>query len=130
MALYYLTGREELTPDQIAGYSMEHGYYVEGAGTSWDLIYDFPGLFGVNVTEPAAEKSDMEAVLDAGKILVCAMRPGDFTTGGHFIVIYGYEDGGFRVNDPNCVARSRRLWRFEELETQIKMIWALGDGIK
>ena len=52
------------------------------------------------------------------------MGQGDFTVSGHFIVIYGYDDGGFWVNDPNCVARSRREWTFEEIEDQIKKIWA------
>lgn len=53
------------------------------------------------------------------------MRPGDFTTAGHFIVLYGYDETGFLVNDPNCAARSGRTWTYEELSGQIKQIWSL-----
>ena len=63
---------------------------------------------------------------DQGKMLICAMREGDFTAGGHFIVIYGYDKSGFYVNDSNCVARSRRQWTFAEIGKQIKCIWAYG----
>ena len=47
----------------------------------------------------------------------------DFTAGGHFIVVYGYDSGGFYINDSNCVARSREKWEFRRLEWQIKHMW-------
>ncbi len=68
----------------------------------------------------------MKRELDAGRIIICAMRPGDFTASGHFIVIYGYDGEGFRVNDPNCVARSRQKWPFETIQGQIKQLWSVG----
>lgn len=52
------------------------------------------------------------------------MGEGDFTLEGHFIVIYGYDENGFLVNDPNCVSRSRKSWSFGELEGQVKNIWS------
>ena len=124
MILYYLTRDETLTPDRIAAYSMENGYYVNGTGTAWGLMEDFPEMYGIKAVEPRMTERAEKAALDKGKILVCAMGQGDFTVSGHFIVIYGYDDGGFWVNDPNCVARSRREWTFEEIEDQIKKIWA------
>ena len=62
-------------------------------------------------------------------MLILAVGEGDFSTAGHFIVLYGYENGAFRVNDPNSVARSQKKWSFAELEPQIKNIWAYyADG--
>jgi hypothetical protein len=52
------------------------------------------------------------------------MAPGDFTAAGHFIVLYGYDEEGFLVNDPNCAARSRQHWSWNVLEGQIKNMWA------
>lgn len=126
MVLYYLTGNEQLTPDRLAAYSMENGYYVYGTGTAWALMEDLPALYGLSVSKPGLSESEMKAQLDRGKIMICAMRKGDFTVEGHFIVIYGYGEDGFLVNDPNCAARSRRRWTFEELKPQIKSIWAYG----
>lgn len=128
MVLFYLTGDEELTPDRIAAYSMENGYYVEGTGTAWALMEDVPRLYGVEATTIGLDEGKMEAVLDAGGIIVCAVRKGDFTLSGHFIVIYGRDEEGFLVNDPNSLARSGKRWTFRELQGQIKNIWAYEKG--
>lgn len=56
------------------------------------------------------------------------MGEGDFTVSGHFIVIYGYDSKGFKVNDPNCIARNNRRWAFDELESQFKSILEYEKG--
>ncbi|MDE7330880.1 MAG: C39 family peptidase [Lachnospiraceae bacterium] len=123
MVLFYLTRDETYTPDKIAAYSVENGYYVEGTGTSWVLMEDIAKLYGIKVNSISATANNMRAVLDNGGIIICAMGKGDFTLSGHYIVIYGYDNDGFMVNDPNCVARSGRRWTFSEIEKQIKSIW-------
>lgn len=126
MALYYLTGEEALTPDAMAEYAMENEYYMYGTGTLWALMEDVPAQYGVRSENTQVEEWSMKRELDEGRILICAMREGDFTAAGHFIVIYGYNEDGFLVNDPNCVARSRNAWTFERIGGQIKQLWALG----
>lgn len=126
MALYYLTGNETLTPDRIASYAMENGYYMSGTGTQWALMEDVPCLYGLKVDKPGISEQIMRQELDAGHVLICAMRQGDFTSAGHFIVIYGYDENGFWVNDPNCVARSKKSWSYERLGGQIKQLWAIA----
>lgn len=126
MALYYLTKDASLTPDVIAEYAMEHDYYMYGTGTLWALMEDVPVQYGIRSQKPQVDEWSMKRELDEGHILICAMRPGDFTAAGHFIVIYGYNEEGFLVNDPNCVARSRKEWTFDQIRGQIKQLWALG----
>lgn len=128
MVLFYLTRDETLTPDKIAEYSMEHGYYVKGTGTAWSLMSDVPAIYGINSFNPGMSEDSLKAELDRDRVIICAMNKGDFTVAGHFIVIYGYKKEGFMVNDPNCVSRSRRLWTYEELSWQVKNIWSFGKG--
>lgn len=124
MVLFYLTGNEKLTPDKVAKYSMDNGYYVQGTGTAWALMEDMPKLYNINVSSLNISAGNMKAVLDNGDLIICSMgNKGDFTSSGHYIVIYGYDKDGFKINDPNCVARSRRNWPFSEIEKQIKKIW-------
>lgn len=125
MALYYLTGNASLTPDVIAAYSMAKGYYVPGAGTAWKLLSDAPAAFGIKVSEPLWSEQVLKSALDQGQIILLSMRAGNFTAGGHFILIYGYDEEGFMVNDPNCVARSRRQWTYAELAPDIRHVWLL-----
>ena len=124
MALFYLTRDAKLTPDKIAEYSMDNGYYVEGTGTAWALMEDVPKLYGISVTKLSAEESNIRAILDRGGVVICSMGRGDFTTSGHYILIYGYDSKGLLINDPNCVSRSGRHWSFDDLRYQMKNIWA------
>lgn len=126
MALYYLTRDDSITPDSVAAYSMANGHYVSGVGTAWELLTALPSQYGVKVSEPERSEQTLKSALDQGKVIICSMGPGDFTAAGHFIVIYGYDKEGFKVNDPNCVARSMKRWTYEEIAAQIKHIWVLG----
>ena len=128
MVLYYLTGDEELTPDRIAAYSMQEGYYMSGTGTAWLLMEEAPLLYGVSVSQPEKNERVMRQALDRGELIICSMRPGDFTIGGHFVVVYGYTEDGFLLNDPNCVARSRQTWSYSQIGGQIKHIWVFSKG--
>ena len=58
--------------------------------------------------------------------IICSMRPGDFTTTGHFIVLTKVENGKIKVNDPNSRIRSGQLWDYERLEPQIQNLWAFS----
>lgn len=124
MAAYALTEDDSITPLKTAQYSENQGYYVEGTGTSWELMTSGAKAFGITGTELPLGEDRMKKELDAGHPIICAMGAGDFTTAGHFIMIYGYDKKGFKVNDPNCKARSEKRWTYEELNGQIKNLWS------
>lgn len=126
MAGYYLTGDENMTPDKIAGFAQRNGYYEAGYGSSWTLISEGTEKLGLKATELPLVKKKMVNALEAGNPVILAMGPGDFTTAGHYIVLTGVEDGKFRVNDPNSRENSQRLWSYEEIEGQIRNIWAIS----
>lgn len=128
MVLVSLTGQSDKTPADIARFSEENGYYVEGSGTSWSLMTTGAASLGLYARELSLDESVMKSSLDANHPIICSMGPGDFTTQGHFIMIYGYDDNGFLVNDPNCIARSDKSWDFDTLRGQIKNLWAYSAG--
>lgn len=127
MAVYYLTGNTECMPDAVAQYSLEHGHYLEGIGTEWALLDNYPTQYGLKVSHPSLSEANLKAQLDKGNILICSVKPGDFTAEGHFIVIYGYDENGFQINDPKCIYRSRLSWTYEQIKDDIKRIWAVGE---
>lgn len=126
MAVFYLTGNRECTPDVIAQYSLDEGYYIDTVGTAWELLDNYPTTYGLTVTHPDLSDEQLKAHLDQGNILICSVRPGDFTSEGHFIVIYGYDENGYKINDPKCVYRSRLSWTYEQIQDDIKRIWSVG----
>src|SRR5699024_8288634 len=98
-------------------------YYAGDSGTSWTLMTEGAAHFGICGVELGLDESAVFSELEAGHPIICSMRPGDFTTTGHFIVLTGVEDGKIRVNDPNSRKRSEKLWDYSRLEYQINNLW-------
>ena len=126
MAVYYLTGDRNHTPDAVARYSLDHGYYVKGVGTAWSLLVNYPRACGLSSYQISKSEANFKAQLDKGNVLICSVRLGKFTSSGHFIVIYGYDETGFKINDPKCVYRSDLTWTYEEFKDDIKATWTIG----
>ena len=122
MVIVGLTGNKDATPDAIAQYAPDNGYYVDGVGTAWSLMTAV-GSYGVIGQETTLSEDNIYNELENGCPIICSMRPGDFTSVGHFIVLTGMEDGKIRVNDPNSLTRSRQLWDYDTLSYQISNLW-------
>lgn len=123
MVIFSLTRDDHATPDALARFGMDNGYYMEGQGTLWSYMTEGAAHYGITAREIGLDEAAMKQYLDRGCPIICAMRPGDFTTTGHFIVIYDYDENGFMVNDPNSLARSGRQWDFETIRYQINNLW-------
>ena len=124
MVIAGLTGKNTITPYTIASYAEQQGYYAPDSGTSWSLMSDGAAHFGIIGEELTLSRSARENALSSGQPIICSMRPGDFTTTGHFIVITGLKDGKFIIKDPNSKERSNQLWDYQILEHQISNLWA------
>lgn len=127
MVIFSLTRDESATPDALARYGMDNGYYMEGEGTLWSFMTEAPLRYGINARELGLDEAAIKQYLDRGCPVICAMRPGDFTTTGHFIMVYGYDESGFFVNDPNSRERSKKQWDFDTLRYQIKNLWVYSE---
>ena len=123
MVIVGLTGNHNATPNKIAKYAQDNGYYLKGTGTSWSLLTEGASYLGVEGREISLSKKTVQTALQQGQPIICSVGPGDFTTEGHFIVLTGMKYGKIKVNDPNCIRRSC-LWDYEVLEPQIKNLWA------
>lgn len=123
MAASYLTGDASVTPYRVAQYAANAGYYVPGQGTSWSLLSEGAPAFGISCRQLSLDEAQINAALDAGHPVICSMSPGDFTTEGHFIVLYGRTADSYQVRDPNSIARSEKMWTYDRLSGQIAALW-------
>ena len=126
MVVVALTGDTEATPDKVAAYSMANGFYVADQGTSWRLMTEGAAHYGLSSKELPLWESSIRQELDAAHMIICSVRAGDFTTEGHYIVIYGYDRDGLLINDPNSAARSGVSWDYGRIEGQISNLWAFS----
>ena len=131
MVALHLNQDSSINPVVVARYADSEGYYTDGIGSAWTLMSDGSWHFGLTAEEIAVTKENMIDRLEQGKPLIAAVKTGDFTQNGHFIVISGYREGSFVVNDPNSQTLSAKKWSFDRLAGQIRVMWAFsrtGEG--
>ena len=130
MIAYHYTRDPSMTPAYMMEYAEKNHYGVAGSGTQWSLFGQGAEKLGLTERECTSEEIESEAklakILNSGKLIVANVGPGVFTEIGHYIVLVGYEDGKFQINDPNSYANSAKMWEFEEFSDQIKMMWAIS----
>lgn len=82
--------------------------------------------FHITGKEISLDETVIANILEKKQPIICSLRPGDFTTTGHFIVLTAYKDGKLQVHDPNSPYRSSKLWDYSQLQSQIKNLWAFS----
>ena len=125
MVLCALTGDADWSPWEVAQYSEENGYYVEGTGTAWALMSQGAAELGLAAEELSLSEGVIRRRLEAGQPIICTMGPGDFTVSGHFIVLSGLnDDGTIQIRDPNSPKNSDQGWELQRLMDQMQNLWA------
>ena len=124
MAYLYFTGDTTMNPKKMAEYAQSAGYH-SSEGTSWLFWTEGASSLGLYGKALSLDEAVMKSVLDNNGLIVCSMSPGDFTDGGHYILVRGYDENGFFVNDPNRKSNSQKQWDFDTLQKQMKNLWSL-----
>lgn len=128
MAALYLTHNPVWTPVKVAELAEREGYSVKEQGSSWTLMSEGSSLMGMKAEELPLNRNLMVQALDEGKLIILAVGPGDFTRSGHYLVVTGYEEEGFHIHDPNSRANSEKIWGYQQLERQIRNLWAMSKA--
>ena len=125
MVVCGLTGTTNWNPKEVASFAMENGWYIDGVGTSWSLMTDGAEQLGVHGMNIEITEDVILDQLTQGHPCICSMRPGDFTKGGHFIVLTGIDENGqVIINDPNSPYNSEIHWDMDRILPQIKQSWS------
>lgn len=114
-----LTGRR-VTPIQVADWGAKQGLYIQGEGWS----HSCPGIMAnhweLKCKKIARSKKNLKTVLRKGQLVVAVMGPGHFTSGGHYIVLYGLNSKG-QILVSDCGSRSRNgAWNFDIVFNETK----------
>lgn len=123
-----LTGDTTMHPYAMAKFAEEREYYMPRVGTKWALMDEGAKELGLTVEvfekKDTADAEAVKAALMDGKPVICPMAPGDFTRGGHFIVLTGIDENNqVSVLDPNSYERTATLWDFDRVMEQTRYAW-------
>lgn len=120
-----LTGTTDMNPYVMAKKAEDEGYYVEGTGSSWNIMTKMATELGLSSRQLSLDKERIYKELNADHPVICIMGPGDFTDSGHFIVLTGIASNDeVIVNDPNSKVNSSKSWPVDTIMSQTKNLWS------
>lgn len=119
-----LTGKTDYDPVSMAAFSEANGF-VDSGMTAWLFMTQGAAMLGLHGEELPADENVLAAALREGRPVIASVRPGDFTTVGHFIVIAGIDDAGnLIIRDPNSPEHSAQTWNAQRILGQCANLWA------
>ena len=136
MAATYLTDVEHLVED----ITYQFNRYGTKVGSSWTLLDDAPAVLGFYSQGRVTNWEKAKEALENGMLVVSLQREGPFTTGGHYILLYGIsEDGRVLVRDSDFNNHAEDYVDTDYYENGFpeemvyktnKIFWVLGPKVK
>ena len=97
-----------VTPPDLADKAMAWGDRTRSDGTAWSFFPHIANEYGFGSYQKATTLAALKACLDAGGYAVASMGKGYWTSGGHFICVWKYDDTYIYANDPASSTRKRQ----------------------
>lgn len=126
---------KNVTPVTTAEWSMAHGYKALNQGTYYTYFVPQFKQYGItcrqlnssNLYSKFSSSAHTEALnaLKNGNWVIAVMGKGHWTSSGHFILLYKYENGYVYINDPASTKADRIKNTWDLFAKQVKYMWVV-----
>lgn len=131
MAYIYLTGKGDINPATVVQAAEAVGASGPFGGIDGEKVEELCTEIGLtaktytfcsgNEKISHADINLLKDIIDSGNVLMTIMIGETF--GAHSIIITGYDDDYFTINDPASPEKTAQKWSFEELEADMFYVY-------
>lgn len=133
MLIETLTGKT-FTPEDACKWSLQHGYKAVKQGTYYSYFVPQFAYFGIHCYQLSWENTYHKpnssvhdkalALLKQGYYLIALMKKGNWTSSGHFVVIW-WADGKVYINDPASTKATRVEGNMNTFRNEAAYYWVI-----
>lgn len=120
---------KSVTPDKAAWFFKQNGGVSPHDGTYWFIFSRYFAYWKIPHAETNSKTMAKEA-LARDWMVISAMRKGNWTSGGHFILAYGLQGDRVKIHDPNSEASYREYASLDTYLNEAAEFWIIKEDWK
>lgn len=114
----------KITPVECAQWSMDHGYKYVNQGTAWAYFVPQFAAYNIRCVKAGNDHEKVKKALSDGWYAIALMGPGTWTKGGHYIVVWDWDDK-VRINDSASTKDKRLNGDPATFRKEVKQYWLI-----
>lgn len=124
-----------VTPETECAWALAHGYKAPHSGTYYGYFEPAGARYGLRVTRlnwsniygkaTSAYHSQAKDALDRGDLVIACMGKGNWTSSGHYVLVYGVDGDAIYINDPASTKARRTSGSYSLFKQQVKYYWVI-----
>ena len=113
----------KVTPVEMCALSVKNGFRTNNSGTAWGFFKFVADKYGASKFIKTSSYATAETAVKNGAYVVCSMKPGLFTKGGHYICWWKCDGTYNYTNDPASSAAKRAKQEIKYIKNECKQFF-------
>ncbi|MDO4516772.1 MAG: C39 family peptidase [Bacillota bacterium] len=124
-----------VTPETECAWALRHGYKAPHSGTYYGYFVPAGARYGLTVTRlngtslygnaKSPLHHQVKEALDRGCLAIACMGKGNWTSSGHYVLVWGIEGHTVFINDPASTRPARTRGDYDLFKSQVKYYWII-----
>ena len=128
-----------VTPKTECAWALAHGYKAPRQGTYYGYFEPAGARYGLRVTRlnytslygksTSAYHAQVKDALDRGELVIACMGKGNWTSSGHYVLVWDIQGGTIYINDPASTLARRTRGSYALFKQQVKYYWTIEKPV-
>ena len=128
-----------VTPKTECAWALAHGYKAPRQGTYYGYFEPAGARYGLRVTRlnytslygksTSAYHAQVKDALDRGEMVIACMGPGNWTSSGHYVLVWDIQGDTIYINDPASTLARRTRGSYALFKQQVKYYWIIEKTV-